>query len=287
MTSAIKLTILLFASVAILGVADPALAQQAAPADADLAKQAQNPIGSLISLPFQNNTNFGMGPNDRNQNVLNIQPVIPFNFGPVNLITRTIVPVIYKPDLLSDADGTSGLGDINTTFFFGPSAPASVTWAVGPAVYLPTATDDVLGSSSWSAGPSAVAITMPGNWLIGVLISNVWSFAGDEDAAEVNSFMLQPILNYNLPNQWYVTSVPIITANWNGVEGNKWTVPVGGGFGKIFRIGSQAVNGSFQAFYNVEHPEVSIGPPVGGLPPETSGDAVWTLRFQLQLLFPR
>ena len=283
----IRPTILLFASVAALALADSASAQQATASEADLAKQAQNPIASLISLPFQNNTNLGMGPNDRNQNVLNIQPVIPFNLGPVNLITRTIVPVVYRPDLASDAGGTSGLGDINATFFFGPSAPASVTWAVGPALYLPTATDDALGSNRWSAGPSAVAIAMPGNWLIGVLVSNVWSFAGDEDAAEVNSFLLQPILNYNLPNQWYLTSVPIITANWNADDGNKWTVPVGGGFGKVFRIGSQAVNGSFQAFYNVEHPELSVAPPVGGLPPEATGDAVWTLRFQLQLLFPR
>ena len=103
----------------------------------------------------------------------------------------------------------------------------------------------------------------------------------------MNSFLLQPIINYNLANQWYLTSVPIITANWNAAVGNTWTVPVGGGFGKIFRIGSQAVNGSFQAFYNVEHPGLSIQPPIGGLPIESTTDAVWTLRFQLQLLFPR
>jgi len=272
---------------AAVSVAAPALAQQAAASDADLAKQAQNPIASLISLPFQNNTNFKMGPYDRNQNVLNIQPVIPVNLGAVNLITRTIVPVIYRPDLVAQTGGTSGIGDINATFFFGPSAPATVTWAIGPALYLPTATDDALGSGKWSAGPSVVALAMPSNWVIGVLVSNVWSFAGDEDAADVNSFLLQPIINYNLANQWYLTSVPIITANWNAVEANRWTVPVGGGFGKIFRIGSQAVNGSFQAFYNVKHPEISVGPPVGGIPVEHSNDAVWTLRLQLQLLFPR
>ena len=265
----------------------PALAQQSAPTDADLAKQAQNPIASLISLPFQNNTNINMGPYERSQNVLNIQPVIPFNFGPVNLITRTIVPVVYRPDLMAESGGTSGLSDINATFFVGPSAPAAVTWAVGPALYLPTATDDALGSDKWSAGPSVVALGMPGHWVIGVLVSNVWSFTGDEDDGDVNSFLLQPILNYNLPQQWYLTSVLIITANWNGADGNKWTVPVGGGFGKIFRIGSQAVNGSFQAFYNVEHPEFTIQPPIGGLPIEDSGGGPWTIRFQLQLLFPR
>jgi len=281
-------TILALTAIIACTLPDPAWAQQASASDADLAKQAQNPIASLISLPFQNNTNVNMGPFERNQNVLNIQPVIPVNLGAVNLITRTIAPVIYRPDLMADSGGTSGLGDINATFFFGPSAPAPVTWAVGPAVYLPTATDDALGSSKWSAGPSVVALAMPGHWVIGALVSNVWSFAGDENASDVNSFLFQPIMNYNLPNQWYITSVPIITANWNATDGNKWTVPVGGGFGKIFRIGSQAFNGSFQAFYNVEHPEISIGePPIGGLPIEDASGAVWTFRFQLQLLFPR
>ena len=283
-----KQTILiLLSSIAALVFADPAAAQQTAASEADLAKQAQNPIASLISLPFQNNTTFNMGPNDRNQNVLNIQPVIPINLGPVNLITRTIVPVVYRPVLLEEAGGTSGLGDINATFFFSPSAPSAVTWAVGPSLYLPTATDDALGSGRWSAGPSLVALAMPSNWVIGVLVSNVWSVGGDQDEADVNSFLLQPIINYNLANQWYLTSVPIVTANWNAEEGNKWTVPVGGGFGKIFRIGSQAVNGSFQAFYNAEHPELNIQPPIGGLPIESTTDASWTLRFQLQLLFPR
>ena len=279
--------LLLLASIAALVVADPASAQQAAASEADLAKQAQNPIASLISLPFQNNTNFNMGPNDRNQNVLNIQPVIPVNLGAVNLITRTIVPVVYRPDLVAEAGGTAGIGDINATFFLSPSAPSPVTWAIGPSLHLPTATDDALGSGRWSVGPSVIALAMPSNWVIGVLVSNVWSIGGDQDEADVNSFLLQPIINYNLANQWYLTSVPVITANWNAAEGNTWTVPVGGGFGKIFRIGSQAVNGSFQAFYNVEHPGLSIQPPIGGLPIESTTDAVWTLRFQLQLLFPR
>jgi len=276
--------------ITLLGVATPALGQDqaAAQAAADLAKQAQNPIASLISVPFQNNTNFNMGPNDRNQNVLNIQPVIPFNFGGLNLITRTIIPVLYRPDMLETSGGTSGMGDINATFFFSPAAPATITWGVGPAIYLPTATDESLGSGRWSAGPSVVVLAMPGNWVIGGLVSNVWSVGGDEDQEDVNSFLFQYFANYNLPNQWYVSSAPILTANWEAEEGRQWTIPVGGGFGKIFSIGSQPVNGSVQAFYNVVHPTLdTTRPPIGGLPPEDYGDASWTLRLQLQLLFPR
>ncbi len=127
--SAVALATLLFAS--------PCFAQQA---DGDLAKQAQNPIANLISVPLQNNTNINMGLFDRNQNVLNIQPVIPFNFGGLNLITRTIVPIIYRPELLQESGGTSGLGDINASFFFSPADSGALTWGIGPAIVLPTAT---------------------------------------------------------------------------------------------------------------------------------------------------
>ena len=131
-----------------------------------------------------------------------------------------------------------------------------------------------------------MALTQPGWGTMGILGRHLWSFAGDEEADNVNSFLFQPILNYNLPNQWYLTSVPIITANWDAVEGNRWTVPVGGGFGKIFRVGSQAFNGSFQAFYNVEHPTFTGGPPPGGLPPEDSSSAAWTLRSSVSSSAP-
>ena len=274
-------------AVCTIGIATPALAQDQQAA-ADLAKQAQNPIANMISLPFQDNINFNVGPLDRNQNSLNIQPVIPFNFGSVNLITRTIVPILYRPVITETSGGTSGLGDINTSFFFSPAAPGKLTWGVGPAVYFPTATDDALGSGHWSAGPSVIALTMPGKWLIGALATNVWSFAGGDEAdADVNSFLLQYFVNYNLPNRWYLSSAPIITANWEAEAGNRWVVPWGGGFGKIFAIGGQPVNGQIQAFWNAVHPELTSEQPVGGLPPEASEGASWTLRFQLQFLFPR
>ena len=85
--------------------------------NASLAQAAQNPIGNMISLPFQNNMNFGVGPDDRVQNVLNIQPVIPFGLGDDwTLITRSILPVISQP--APGDDRTDGIGDLNITGFF-------------------------------------------------------------------------------------------------------------------------------------------------------------------------
>ena len=239
----------------------------------DLAKAAQNPVANMISLPFQNNTNFGVGPGNDIQNVFNIQPVIPFSLSEDwNLITRTIAPLIYQPELVPGAGSTFGLGDINTTLFLSPAKPGKLIWGLGPVFSFPTATDGVLGTDKWSAGPSAVALTINGPWVIGGLASNLWSYAGDSDRADVNQFLFQYFINYNLADGWYLSSAPIITANWEADSGNQWTIPFGGGVGKIFKIGKQAMNAQMQAFYNVEKPV---------------GSADWTLRLQLQFLFPK
>ena len=242
-------------------------------ADQDLAKQVQNPVADLISLPIQNNTNFGIGPDDEIQNIANIQPVWPVSIGNEwNLITRTILPIVSQPDILTGGeDRVNGLGDTTFTGFFSPTKAGQLTWGVGPIFLIPTATDDALGSDLWGAGASAVLLTMPGNWVVGSLFSNVWSFAGSGDE-DINLFTWQYFINYNLANQWYLTSAPIITANWEAESDNRWTVPFGGGVGKIFKVGKQPLNGQVSLYYNVESPEFG---------------ADWQLRVQLQFLFPK
>jgi hypothetical protein len=239
----------------------------------DLAKKAQNPIANLISLPFQNNTNFEWGPDEKTQNVLNIQPVWPFELSKDwNLITRTILPVVSQPGLVSGQDREIGLGDTTFTGFFSPVADGDFTWGVGPVVLFPTATDDRLGSDKWGLGPSVVLLATPGKWVVGSLFSQVWSIAGSGDE-DVSLFTWQYFINYNLPDSWYLTTAPIMTANWEADRGSQvWTVPVGGGIGKIVRLGRQPINLSVQGFYNVVRPDV-LGR--------------WSLRLQVQLLFPK
>ena len=239
--------------------------------EGDLARAAQNPVGDLISLPFQNSMSFGVGPDDRVQNVHNIQPVVPIGLGSRwNLITRAVLPVISQP--APGTDRTNGIGDLNLTAFFSPRKPSKVIWGVGPALIFPTATDDVLGTDKWSAGPSVVALTIRGPWVVGALVSNVWSFAGNDMRNDVNAFLLQYFVNYNYPSGWYLTTSPIVTSNWDADSGEKWTVPFGGGFGKVFSIGKQPVNANTQVFYNVAKPT-------------NGGGFQW--RWQIQLLFPK
>jgi len=238
----------------------------------ELAKAAQNPVASMISLPFQNDTNFNFGPEEKTQNVLNIQPVWPISLNEKwNVITRTIVPIISQPEFTPSGDRTNGLGDTTFTAFLSPKDSGDLIWGVGPAILIPTATDDDLGSDEWGAGPSAVFLTMPGHWVIGSLFSNVWSFGGS-GSDKVNTFTWQPFVNYNMARGWYLTSSPIITANWEASSDDTWTVPLGGGFGRIFRVGKQAMNAQFQGFYNVEKPEFGSD---------------WGLRLQFQLLYPK
>ena len=239
----------------------------------ELAKKAQNPVADLISVPFQNNFNFGVGPGDDLQYVLNIQPVIPIKLNPDwNLITRTIAPVIDQPEMTAGAGSTFGLGDINTTLFLSPGKPGKFIWGVGPILQFPTATDDVLGTGQWCAGPAAVGLVMTGHWVAGALANNIWSYAGDDGRSNVNQFLFQYFINYNLPHGWYLSSAPVITSNWEASSGNQWTVPFGGGVGKIVHIGKLPLNIQLQAFYNVAKPDLA---------------ADWSMRFQIQFLFPK
>jgi hypothetical protein len=239
----------------------------------DLQKAVQNPVASLISVPLQNKTNFDNGPLDRTQNILNIQPVIPVRVSEDwNLITRIIVPLIYQPDLSQRNLGVMGLGDANPTFFLSPAKPGKLIWGIGPAFILPTSTNSVLGQGKWSGGPSVVLLLQPGHWTIGALVNNVWNFAGESDKPAVNQMLLQYFLNYNLKKGWYITLQPIITANWKAASGNVWTVPFGGGIGRIMKIGFQPVNLSVQFYGNAVYP---------------SGTSPWSMRMQLAFLYPK
>lgn len=184
----------------------------------------QNPNADLISLPFQNNTSFGIGPEDHAQNVLNIHPVYPFTFGNVHVITRTIAPIISQPVSAYETD--FGLGDILFTAFFAPSKAQKITWGVKPAISFPTATERTLGIGKWSTGPSVVALTQTDSgWTIAGLINHIWSFAGQSDRGDVNFMTFQPFVSLSLPKYWSVNVAPMLTANWEAPSEEYWTLP--------------------------------------------------------------
>ena len=145
-------------------------------------------------------------------------------------------------------------------------------WGAGFVLGIPTATDRVLGSGKWAAGPALRLTYRSGPWNLGAIAGQRWSFAGDASRPDLNALIIRGTFRFKLPGPWYLVSAPIITANWEADSGNQWTVPFGGGVGKIFKIGKQPLNAQVQAFYNVEKPD--NGPD-------------WSLRLQLQFLFPK
>ena len=261
-------------ALAMVSAALPALstagAQKSEAETANLAQAAQNPVANLISLPLQNNMDLTVG-DKQVRNVLNVQPVLPFEMGPVNLITRTIVPVVWQPDVEDGSGGTFGLGDTQLSMFLSPSKPGVVIWGLGPDLLIPTRTNPDLGAGKFGLGPAAVLLSIRGPWVVGVLAQNVWGFAGRNEVPDTNAFLLQYFVNYNFKKGWYATSAPILTANWKADSGEKWLVPFGAGAGKIFKIRKQAMNASVQVYGNAVRP---------------TGFAPVTLRLQLQFLFP-
>jgi hypothetical protein len=241
-----------------------------------LQKATQNPVASLISVPIQNNNNFGISPGDRTQDVLNIQPVIPVGISKNwNLIVRWIMPIVYQPLPIPPADnqtGVYGFGDMVPTFFLSPKKPGKLIWGIGPVFQLPTATSTFLGQGKFGIGPSAVALMQPGHWTLGVLLNNVWSVAGSGSRPSVNQFLFQYFINYNLKKGWYITWQPTLTANWEATNGGRWVVPFGGGLGRIMKLGAQPVSITGQFYGNAVHPP---------------GASSWTMRLQFALLFPK
>ncbi len=253
---------------------DPVEALDLESASEEEVKEAHEPVSRLRALAMQNNIDFGIGSNDRTGLRLLIQPwQAEVGTGSwLRMKTYSALPVLYQPNPAEPEGGTFGLGDPEISSFWSPRKVGRSILGVGPVVRFPLATNDTLGSGKWSAGVSAIAVARPGRWLFGVRIYNVWSFAGSEDRADVNQFLLHYIVLRVLGNGWYFISAPVVTADWKAPSGDRWLVPIGGGAGKLIKLGRRGLDVQASVFYNAVHPE-------------TRPHADWTLRLQLQFLF--
>jgi len=230
-----------------------------------------NPVSSLISVPFQSNFDFRMGPNeDGFRYTLNVQPVIPFTLNSKwNLISRTITPVIYQNDVIGTSSQT-GLGDIVQSLFFSPQKTTPFIWGIGPALLIPTATDDFLGAGQFGLGPTMVVLKQKRGWTYGALTNHIWSVVGEEGRSDVNSTFIQPFLSYTTRTAWTYSVNTESTYDW---ERDNWSVPIHVQVSKVVKYGSRPVSyaGALRCWATS---------PSGG--PQGCG-----FRFTVTMLFPK
>jgi hypothetical protein len=240
--------------------------------DADLAKKLANPVASLISVPFQYNYNDGFGADgDGNQSYVNIQPVIPISISrDWNLISRTILPVVWQDGVIPGEDSQFGLGNTTQSFFLSPKAPTSfgLIWGVGPVIQIPTATDGI-AANQWGAGITGVGLIQSGPWTYGALANHVWSVSGNSSDGDISATFLQPFLNYTTPK---ATSFILNTESTYDWENDQWSVPINASVAQMLKLGKQPV-------------QVGVGARYWAASPDAGPDG-WGARAFLTFLFP-
>ena len=257
--------------VLLAAMALPAFAQDAQ----SLVREAKNPLANVINLQFFYDALLNVGPDNKTEDTVTIQPVIPFALNDNwSVITRTILPLISQPAPAPGGTSTKGVGDTQFAAFISPARSGRLVWGVGPVFQIPSASNDALGQGKWGAGPAAAAQWSGDTWTFGALLNNIWSFAGSSGRPAVNQMQLQPEVNYNFkdnPNR-YLSFSPTIIANWEASGGERWTVPISLGIGQLVKFGRQSVNLQATAYYNVAAP---------------TDASKWTLELLVQFLFPK
>ena len=256
----------ILALVVLAGESRPLFAQSAD----ELAKQTQNPVAGLVSVPFQGNWDFGIGDREAVGTTLNIQPVAPFGLtANWNVILRVIMPVQSQPS--DGGQRVTGMGDTTMTLFFSPVKTGKLIWGAGPAMLIPTATNQNLGTEKFGLGPSIVALMQPGKWTVGALWNQLWSVDGANDRDDVNLMYLQLFANYNLGQGLAVGASVESSTNWEA-DDERWTSYLLFSISKVTMFGRRPVN-----FAAVAGPAVA----------SPTGHADWRLRFAATFLFPR
>lgn len=247
-------------------------AQDEAPKDdvAELAKKLSNPVANLISVPFQNNTDYGIGPNNGSRNTMNFQPVLPLSLTEKwNMINRMVLPIITQYDITAPGAKENGLSDAVVTAFFSPKQ-SKLIWGAGPAFLIPTGTEDLLTSKKFGVGPSALVLQQKNGWTFGALINQIWSVAGSDDRPDVNQMFVQPFLVHNWKSGAGLGLNAEWTQNWQADTSVVWLNPTVSG---VTALGKQKVS-------------LAIGPRFNIIAPEAMR-ADWGWRAVVTFVFPK
>jgi len=250
--------------------AGPALAAEA---DREISKQGQEGVAYAGRLRIGNDWNAGLGLRDRTQAVTTLEGAIPFTTAWTPALLHLALPLLWQPVDYAVRGGQYGMGDFEARLYALPGPQGTVSWGLGPALRLPTGTDSTIGQHKWSAGVAGGLAAAPGPWVLSIEAQQLWSLLGPSSRPEVNELQLRPVLSLYLPGNWFLVTAPLILARWKVPSGDRWTVPVGGGFGKVLSVGTQRLTLGLEAYAPLIHPG-------------TGSWADWTVRAQVAFLFP-
>lgn len=249
-------------------------AQEAKPAESaeELAKKLSNPVAALISVPFQNNLDVGVGRNFGSRNTLNFQPVIPISLSPnLNLITRFIIPIISQHNITGEGTTQNGLADAVVSAWFSPAKPKNgVVWGIGPVFLVPIATNDLLGTKKFGVGPTALVLKQSNGWTVGGLVNQIWSVAGDASRSDVSQMFIQPFLSYNWKSGAGLGINSEITQNWTASATSVFINPT---VTVVTKLGTQIVSLAIG-------PRIQVAAPTGTM-------ADFGVRAAVTFVFPK
>jgi len=181
--------------------------------------------------------------------------------GPI--VTPPADAPIAPIDLFSGR--TTGFGDMYYNGLFSPKkgykteSGGSLLWGLGFDLGFPTATEDILGTGKWQAGPSGLGVYLGTKWKIGALVQQYWDFAGDDDRDDVNLTNLQYFIFYSLDEVTSIGASPNVIANWEQDSDNIWTVPIGIGISRTFQFGKLPVRFGGEVHYSIIQPDDTVG----------------------------
>ena len=215
---------------------------------ATLVKQANAPISTILQVRFQDSWQpefynvHGAG------NAFTLALTMPL--PKYRLLPLPQMSLLSIPTVVTLPGEVTGFGDMRFLDIAVFHAGDSAIWGVGPTFIFPTASRPETGQGKWQVGPAAAVAFFPKQWLLGVLVQNPISFAGDHDRKDISVMIVQPFVSYQLGNGWFVRSQPQIIFNW---KSGKQLVPLDLGVGRVFKIGKQDVNCFIEPNWNISH----------------------------------
>jgi len=232
----------------------------------EISKRLENPLTNLWSITFQENYANWEGDalnGDRTVNTAFFQPALPVPIGKdfdKIFIARPVIPWVKRPDFKPDSNGgtsgdVAGLGDIQMVTLFGPNRMDGIVWGAGATFKFPTAQDDQLGAEKWQAGPAAMLFRFTPRWTLGFLAQHWNSFAGDGDRNSTSQTDIQYVIRRSLGSGWSLGMGPTISIDWEADSDNRYTVPVGLGLTKTFRLGKVPIKARIEPQWTVVSPD--------------------------------